>query len=577
MHLRTFWVSAAALLAIVPSGAAQAAADYPALKVEGAFDNAQTHATSVENPTAEMPIVVMGGDRKEKENQAIALRHQHKYMTFHVKVSGIAGRAVRFRFGPFAAGGAQVQTLKTPVVYYDIAHKDFEIVQDVRVERIFLGSREEDRAKADYWGDVLEFTHRFRQDAAYVALTFPLTTDDLAAFAKELSTRPGCTVASIGKSRLDALPIWQIVVTDPNVPDAGKKGVWLYAGEDPWEFPGNIACLGAARWAASEDPLASEFRKGFILSCVPIVHPDCVRRGQTNYALDNEYKDFLNFSRSWGRTDIPEMDAVRAAVRKWKEAGRPLDYSESMHSSLSWGCMIRQDYGDGNEGKRFVEAVIGKKFMPWFGYQTAGKQYADLAEKTGFVAFLKTVYPGALGMISHTEQILLLGDKAPGFDLPPFPAWEKKTWTDEDSRNMRGRMIPMQWEDIEAWGAYRMLALMEFYGKKIDPARVPAQLICGLLDGYATKAGAKRTFSVVYRDVEGRAPKGVKLFLADGTEKEMTRSAGNSPLYAIRFEASIVVAKGRKYDFHFTADNGTAQVRYPRQGKFPGPYAAEDK
>jgi hypothetical protein len=236
--------------------------------------------------------------------------------------------------------------------------------------------------------------------------------------------------------------------------------------------------------------------------------------------------------------------------------------------------MLRLDYGDGNLGKAAVEAI--GKLMPWYAYQTAGTQYADIAEKTGFASFLRTLYPGAVAYASHTEQILLLSEKFPLFKLPPFPSWQKKDWTDEDSRNMRGQMIPLQWEDIEAFGAYRLLALMEFYGRKLDPARLPPQLICGLVDGYASKAGETRTFSVVYRDVKGRPAKSVKLILPGGAEKEMAPDGGDSPLWAIRFKAAVTVEKGKAYDYHFAADNGTTKVRYPRAGTFLGPYVMEE-
>jgi hypothetical protein len=570
-------------IALVWAAASSAApAPYPALRVEGGFENAQVHATRVEDAAAEVPTVTIGGELRKLERQAIPTRHQHKYHHYHLRLLNTAGRAVRFRYGPFPGTDPHVTCLKTPVVYYDPAERRYETVHDVRAEKLFLGQRDEDRDKAHYWGIVLEFTHRFRKDTAYVAQSFPFTNLDLDSLAKRLRRRPHCTVAELGRSKYDDLPIYQIVVTDPDVPDAQKKGIWLHAGEDPWEFPGMIACAGAARWAAGDDPLARQFRSEFILSCIPIVHPDCVRRGQTNYTLDEEYTDFINFGASWHRQDVPEMAAVKAAVQQWAESGRELHYGESMHSSLSWGSFIRYQYGGEQESERFVTEFVAGKYVPWCQWHTYTSsernrsRFAHLTERGGLVAFMKESHPGVRYHVSHVEQIVFPIGELPGFPQPPFPAWGKRDWSDEDTRNMRGQMVSHRLSDIEDWGAYRLLALMEYHGYKPEPAQLPPQLICGHVDAYASEDGATRTFSVIYRDVEGRAPQEVVLHLADGSRRVMERDVGNSALHGIRFRAGFTVRAGAPCDYHFVAGNGVTEVRYPREGSFLGPWVPGD-
>ena len=551
------------------------AAGYQPLKVEGGFENAQLHGVRIENPTAEEPTVVIGGTLKDKPNKAVARRHPHKYFHWHIKLTGIDGRTVRIRFGP-VTGQPQVLSLMTPVVYYDLANKRYELAHDVRLERVFLGSRNEDRDKSDYWGSVLEFRHRFRKDTAYVAKTFPFTNDDATQLAEEVGRHPHGTASEIGKSRFDKIPLRQIVVTDPATADSKKKGVWLYAGEDPWEFPGNIACAATVRWATSNDPLAREFRRRFVLSVIPIVQPDAVNRGWTNYSLDEGYKQIINFGGTWDRTDIPEKEAIKQAVRKWKADGRTIDYCESMHSSLNWGSFLRLNYGDKEKGQRLVGELICKKYMPWYTFSQVGKPYTGLAKPTSFAAFTSTMFPDHQSYSSHTEQILFSIKSLPGMPTPQFPKWGKTQWTDEDTRNMRGHMIPHRRVDIEQMGVYRLLAMMEFYGEKIDAKQLPPQLLCGDVDGYASVEDQARTFTVLYRDVANRPAKAVTLHLADGSRHEMKRDAGTSPLHAIRFKVTVPITKSDQHDFHFTADNGTTLVRYPPNSTFLGPYVSEE-
>ena len=137
---------------------------------------------------------------------------------------------------------------------------------------------------------------------------------------------------------------------------------------------------------------------------------------------------------------------------------------------------------------------------------------------------------------------------------------------------MGGQMIPHRRPEIQQWGAYRLMALMEYYGHKIDPRQVRPQLMCGDVDAYASKAGRQRTFTVLYRDLEARPPKSVTLHLAGGSAHQMKRQAGTSPLHGIRFTATVTVKREGKYDFHFEATNGETKVRYPPQGDFLGPF-----
>jgi len=554
---------------------------HPPLEVVGGFENAMVHGVRVEDARGKRPTVVIGGEQKRLDHQAVATRHPHKYYHYHLKLLNTAGRTVRFRYGPFPGSEPHVSCLKTPVVYYDPVARAYEPVIDVRAEVVFLGERDEDRPKKDYWGSSIVFSHRFRKDTAYLCQSYPFTNEDMDRLAAAAAANPNATVVEVGKSKHDRLSLRQVVVTDPDVPAAEKRGVWLHAGEDPWEFPGVIACAGAARWAMCDDPVAREFRRHFVLYAMPIVQPDAVRRGWTNYSLDAAYTNFINFGWSYDRTDVPEHDMIAARVRAMREAALPVDYAESMHSSISWSSFIRYQHGGEAESRRFVEEHYNARYVPWNAWtsyladEKSRARFAHVTKKSGLVAFMKAPYPKVLYHISHTEQIIFPVKKLPGFPEPPFPAWGRTEWTDEDTRNMRGQMISHRASDIEDWGIYRLLALTEFFGHPVDPKRLPPQLICGDVDGYASSDGRARVFTVLYRDVAGREPTRVTLHLADGSQHEMVHDCGTSALCAIRFKATAKVAKGKTYDFHFTASNGATEVRYPRAGSFLGPYVTE--
>jgi hypothetical protein len=525
------------------------------LKVEGGFDNAQVAGVRVEDAASESPRVIIAGTQAV-EGMPQKARDVNRLIHWNIKLTGLGGRLIRFELYLDKASPYAMRTL-VPTVYYGSPGEagGIELVRAVEYKSYGPSAS----AKLEKSG--VFFTHRFRQDTACISYSLPFNNDSIAALAKDLKANKFVTVHELGKTPIFQLPLNQFVVNDPCVPDKDKKGVWLYAGEDPWEFPGMWGLDGFLRFACSEDPLAAEFRRKFILSAIPHVNPDALHRGDTNFYMDEKGRDIINTGLSWKRTDIAANEMIKAAMRKWKEDGRSLDFMTTMHSSCFWAAVLRTDWAyDANAAKVFKDGVYSAKYIPWAAGQGMGTP-ADMSGTLGASLGAELWPDRLLFFAQHLEQIVMPKSKLLGMKLPQWP------------EGLPQEFLRCQQPDLLTQGELFARAVCEFYGVKVPAEKVPPFLMCGDVDRYGAAAGQPIHYTVLYRDVEGRAAKFVRMTVA-GKTVEMTPIAGADPVKGILYDAAEKLAAGDN-GFSFAASNGAIEIRYPKAGAFLGPRAEE--
>ena len=530
----------------VPAGAAK----LPELKVEGGFDNAQLHGLRVEDASSESPRVVIAGTQTV-EGLPEKGRDPNRFLHWNFRLTGCKGRTVRFELYYARANPWPMRTI-VPTVRYDAPGERVELVRGVEVKSY-------GPAQGRFMEKVgVTWSHRFRDEPAYVSYCLPFSNDTLADFVAEMKPSKFAAVNELGKTPLFQLPLHQIVVTDSSVPDKEKRGVWLYGGEDPWEFPGVYACAGFVKFAAGADPLAVEFRKRFVLSAIPLVNPDAVHRGDTNFYMDPNGRDIINTGLSWGRTDIAANELIKAAMRKWKDDGRAVDIMTTMHSSCFWAAVLRIDWAyDQAVAQKFIDEVYAQKYIPWAAGQAMGTP-ADMSGTLGAQVAAKLWPDRLLFFGQHLEQIIMSQRVLLGLEKPKLPD------------DLPTDYLRCQKEDLLTQGELFARAVAEFHGLKVEPEQIPPFLMCGDVGRYWGKAGEDCTYTVLYRDLEGRAPKFVRLHVG-GKTIEMKREAGEKPVNGVLFKAAVPLAEGNN-EFSFETSNGIMEVRYPKSGALLGPY-----
>ena len=164
------------------------------------------------------------------------------------------------------------------------------------------------------WDDVKkEVTLAFRPgaDSLVIAHVPPYTPADLGRLLADVGRLPFVAVEVIG-STAGGRDLHLVTVTDPQVPDAGKKSLWLQARQHAWEAGTSYVAEGALRFLASDDPQARELRRRVIFRCTPMVDVDGCLAGGVRFNANG-----YDLNRHWDRVDLRRPELLRQIPETW--------------------------------------------------------------------------------------------------------------------------------------------------------------------------------------------------------------------------------------------------------------------
>ncbi len=193
-----------------------------------------------------------------------------------------------------------------------------------------------------------------RGDRFWIAHVPPYTNEHLARLVAGFASDSKLRTQVIGKS-VEGRDLLLLTVTDPRVPEAPKKTIWLMTRQHSWETGSSWAGEGALRWALSSDPKAVRMRREVILKMFPLCDPDGVARGGVRF---NAHGYDLN--RNWDAVDplkTPEIAAQRKAVLDWVDGGRRVDLFLTLHNT---------ETGEYLEGPPAKDGRYRALMMRWF-------------------------------------------------------------------------------------------------------------------------------------------------------------------------------------------------------------------
>ncbi len=126
-------------------------------------------------------------------------------------------------------------------------------------------------------------------DAIRLAKWYPYTVADKDAWLASIAGDPRLrSVTVIGNSN-QGRPLQMLEFTEPTIPDAGKKRIWIHAGIHPSENTGYFMVEGLVDLLLSSDPDSFNLLGNSIINIIPMANPDGVVLGnyRTNSFSDN--------------------------------------------------------------------------------------------------------------------------------------------------------------------------------------------------------------------------------------------------------------------------------------------------
>jgi hypothetical protein len=197
------------------------------------------------------------------------------------------------------------------------------------------------------------------QNHLWIAHVAPYTHKDLVALLGAFHKSPYLEELSVGRT-VEGREIPLITITNPQIPDANKKVIWLMFRQHAWETGSSWADDGAVRFLLSKDERAARLRDQVIYKIFPLADPDGIADGGVRYNRNG-----YDLNRNWDTVDpqkMPEIAAQRRAILDWVDSGHRLNLFLSLHNT---------------ESSEYLEAPAPFKAL-------GERMFRELAETTSF-------------------------------------------------------------------------------------------------------------------------------------------------------------------------------------------------
>lgn len=147
-----------------------------------------------------------------------------------------------------------------------------------------------------------------------LAKWYPVTLAQHDAWRAQVRTSPYVTETQIGES-FEGRPMWMFEITDPTVPAAGKKRVWIHCAVHCSENTAYFNAQGLVTWLTDASPSARGLLAGTIINIVPMANPDGVAAGNYRVATNG-----VNLENEWTPpydSTQPEIIAMQSKIEEY--------------------------------------------------------------------------------------------------------------------------------------------------------------------------------------------------------------------------------------------------------------------
>ncbi len=175
-------------------------------------------------------------------------------------------------------------------------------------------------------------------DRLWVAHVEPYGWTRLLGFLDRVGGHPHLRRESVGTS-VEGRDLWLLSITDPAVPDAGKRVAWLMCRQHAWESGTSFVGEGAVEFLLSD--AAAPLRREVILKVFPMLDPDGVVHGAVRFNSNG-----FDVNRNWDtcgsggdrdRELMPEIWHAKKALGDWLSAGHRIDLFLTLHNQEKGG------------------------------------------------------------------------------------------------------------------------------------------------------------------------------------------------------------------------------------------------
>lgn len=177
-------------------------------------------------------------------------------------------------------------------------------------------------------------------DRLWVAHVEPYGWSRLLGFLDRVGGHPHLRRESAGTS-IEGRDLVLLTITDPAVPDAGKRVAWLMCRQHAWESGTSFVGEGAVEYLISD--AAAGLRRETVFKVFPMLDPDGVVHGAVRFNRNG-----FDVNRNWDtcgaggdrdRELMPEVWHAKGAIGAWLDGGGRIDLFLTLHNQERGGWL----------------------------------------------------------------------------------------------------------------------------------------------------------------------------------------------------------------------------------------------
>ncbi len=178
------------------------------------------------------------------------------------------------------------------------------------------------------------FEKTYEQDTVFVAYYTPYTFSYLQLRLSEWEESPFVILDTIGYTPQN-LPMQQMKITDPTVPDSSKLKVWIHARTHPGETPSSWHFDGIVQELLSNSEVVNDYLSNVVFYMVPFVNPDGVYYGRSRTNFEG-----IDLESNWDKADSETAKEVKILKQRLTEinSDRIISNFLNMHSQAASYC-----------------------------------------------------------------------------------------------------------------------------------------------------------------------------------------------------------------------------------------------
>jgi hypothetical protein len=245
------------------------------------------------------------------------------------------------------------------------------------------------------------FQKTFTEDTVYVAYYTPYNYSYLQERIAEWKLNPFTKVDTLGITD-KMLPIQQLTITDPSVPNTAKHRVWIHARTHPGETPSSWHFDGIVQKLLSNDEVISYYRQKVIFYLIPFTNPDGVFYGKSRTNFSG-----IDVESNWNKPEAQTSTEVKILKQRMAQINseQVLSVFNNLHSQAVSYCTFWIHTPSSTTNKYY------RKEYQFANLNTSDNPYFDPGDYSE--SNLSSVFPEGWLWSNHGEQVMALTYETP--------------------------------------------------------------------------------------------------------------------------------------------------------------------